>query len=102
LDRGERRLRFKKKVEPEVREWLREDLLRYESEFAMTSGERLELHEWVSDGNSPFENPGCYTDESGNPLDFVTAARVEADLRKEPFQSREAGWEPSADPSEDF
>ena len=49
-------MRFYKNVPQENREFLKEQLKKYEKEMAMTSGERKELHKWVASGRSPYDN----------------------------------------------
>lgn len=42
-----------------------------------TEDEMAALKEWVADGNDPFDNPSLYYDESGWPMDFISALRFE-------------------------
>lgn len=70
-------MRFHKKVEPLERDYLAQSLDTYEREMAMTKGERMELYQWVSRGNSPYDNPSLVAEESGRPMDFVSAMRFE-------------------------
>ena len=80
-------MRFRKNVEPEKREYLLQLLDKYESTYAMTKGERQELYKWVAQGNSPYDNSSLIADESGYPMDFVSALRAEKDLYEE-FQKK--------------
>ena len=50
----------------------------------LTADELKELKEWVADGNSARDNPYGYADESGQPLDFVMAARLLEDIQRHP------------------
>lgn len=75
-------MRFQKSVKREVREFLTEQLKKFESETEMTREERQELHQWVSSGRSPYEN-GDYVYGAGGLLDFITALRMIKDLEEE-------------------
>lgn len=70
-------MRFRKKVEQPIRDYLKQELDPYEREMPMTKGERTGLYQWVCQGNSPYENPSLLADESGRPMDFVSAMRLE-------------------------
>lgn len=35
---------------------------------------------WVSQGNSVYDNPWYYSDERGNPVDYLTAGEIVDDL----------------------
>lgn len=72
-------MRFHKNVPLEHREFLTEQLKKYEKEMAMTSEERKELHKWVARGRSPYDNGDYIYGENGWPMDFVSAMRFEAD-----------------------
>ena len=72
-------MRFHKNVPLEHREFLTEQLKKYEKEMAMTSEERKELHKWVARGRSPYDNGDYIYGENGWPMDFVSALRFEAD-----------------------
>ena len=72
-------MRFHKNVPLEHREFLTEQLKKYEKEMAMTSEERKELHKWVIIGRSPYGNGDHIYGENGWPMDFVSAMRFEAD-----------------------
>ena len=72
-------MRFHKNVPLEHREFLTEQLKKYEKEMAMTSEERKELHKWVASGRSPYDNGDYIYGENGWPMDFVSALRFEAD-----------------------
>ena len=68
-------MRFYKNVPQENREFLAEQLKKYEKEMAMTSAERKELHKWVASGRSPYDNGDYICGENGWPMDFVSAMR---------------------------
>lgn len=62
---------------------LRRDLREYERTIAdLTDEERINLHLWVADGNSIYENPYHMTDSSYRPLDYIEAIRVTEGLWK--------------------
>jgi len=53
----------------------------------ITEEEKRDLQEWVADGNSIFDNPYCYSDESGRPMDFINACRFNTELYEEYMKS---------------
>lgn len=85
-------MRFQKSVKREAREFLTEQLRKYESETEMTKEERQELHQWVSSGRSPYEN-GDYAYGAGGLLDFITALRMLKDLEEEHYDSEASPFE---------
>ena len=42
----------------------------------MAENDKKELAKWVSDGNSPIENPWHMCGEDGRPYDYITALHV--------------------------
>lgn len=50
----------------------------------ITEEERDDLEEWAAGGNSVYENPYLFCDESGRPMDFINACRAELDMRLNP------------------
>ena len=68
-------MKFHKRVPRETRNLLKAQLADYERSMKMTAAERKALHEWVSSGNSPYDNDmqicGAY-----GPLDFISAIRL--------------------------
>lgn len=68
-------MRFYKNVPQENREFLKEQLKKYEKEMAMTSDERKELHKWVAKGRSPYDNGDYICGENGWTMDFISAMR---------------------------
>ena len=64
---------------------LRGFLMAYEAEIGdITRQERAELHKWVSDGHSPYDNPCLLYGENGRLLDFITAIRIDGDMMRNP------------------
>jgi hypothetical protein len=71
--------------EKEREDYLKSELTEYEKIIGgITADEKKALHAWVASGNSPYENPHLLYSESGCPMDFVTAARVNADMVRSP------------------
>ena len=50
----------------------------------LTPQERIELLEWVDDGNRVYDNPYCMFGEDGSPMDFVKAYRITIDMLDNP------------------
>ena len=64
---------------------MRRELKQYEASFAdLMPDERKALHEWVADGNSVRDNPSLIAGEDGNPLCYITAIRLVADMWNNP------------------
>ena len=42
----------------------------------ITDDEKKGLYEWVASGNSVYDNPYYYSDERGNPMDYISTMRV--------------------------
>ena len=64
-----------------------EFLAAYEAEIGyMTRQERADLHEWVSDGHNPYDNPCLLYGENGRLLDFITAIRIDEDMALNPLE----------------
>jgi len=64
-----------------LRNVLRRELKQYETSFADLKPDELKaLHEWVADGNSVRDNPSLIAGEDGNPLCYITAIRLVADM----------------------
>ena len=69
----------------EIRNALRRELKQYEASVGeLAPHERKALHEWVADGNSVYENASWLAGEDGNPLCFIAAIRLEADMLSHP------------------
>ena len=60
---------------------LLESLKEYEMTTDMTSDERCSLHEWVSEGYSPYTNPYHISNEKGYPMDYVAALQLSEEIR---------------------
>ena len=69
----------------EIRNVLRRQLKQYEASIGdLTPDERKALHQWVTDGNSVYDNASWLAGEDGNPLCFIAAIRLEADMFSHP------------------
>lgn len=75
-------MRFKKNVSAEKREILKEQLKKYKKEMSMNEEEQRLLEEWVSNGNSPYDNGDYISTDYGYPMDFVNALRFVDDLNE--------------------
>lgn len=64
----------------EMKLYLKQELRRYEEIIPMTLPERKELRVWVAAGNSVHTNPGLYSYENGNEMDYLDAMRFEKKL----------------------
>ena len=42
----------------------------------ITDDEKDDLYEWVKSGNSVYDNPCYYSDDRGNPMDYISTVRV--------------------------
>lgn len=73
-------MRFHRHVPKERRVYLKELLLKYEKEKAITLYERKDLYSWVASGKSPYENGYYYYYENGSLMDFVDASRFNEEL----------------------
>ena len=69
----------------EIRNALRRELKQYEASIGtLAPDEREALHQWVNGGNSVYENASWLAGEDGNPLCFIAAIRLEADMLSHP------------------
>ena len=88
-------MRFKKNVPVENRMFLREELKKYRKEMSLTEEEVHELEQWVSLGNSPYDNGDYIYTDQGYPMDFVNAMRFQKEqyewLMSRPDEEREKG-----------
>jgi len=57
----------------------------------VSQDERQELIDWIDTGNSVYDNPWNMADESGRPMDYLTAIRVNDDLRERMAQQQSSG-----------
>lgn len=48
-----------------------------------TYEELAELKKWVCKGNDPYDNPFWVCDESGSPMDFISAYRFEKEINEQ-------------------
>ena len=70
---------------------LRNELKVYEPTITnLTDKERFDLREWISGGNSVYDNPYHMTDDYGYPMDFIDAIRAAADLRDQFMRKSES------------
>ena len=68
-----------------IRNALRRELKQYEASVGyLTPDEHKELHQWVTDGNSVYENAFWIAGEDGNPLCYIAAIRLVADMVSHP------------------
>lgn len=68
-------MKFCKNISKDKQEALLTQLLEYENNVQMTGEERELLHDWVSKGNSPYDNGDYICGENGFPVDFISASR---------------------------
>ena len=69
----------------EIRNVLRRELKQYEASVGdLSPDERKELHQWVADGNSVYENAFWLAGEDGNPLCYIAAMRLVSDMLNHP------------------
>jgi hypothetical protein len=69
---------------------LRKELKEYEPTIEdLTDEERNALHEWVSDGNSVYDNPCLIVHEGGRPVDFINAIRTFEEIANNPDYYRD-------------
>lgn len=77
-------MRFNRNIPKENREYLRNELKKYESEFDdMTKAEKDALHKWVASGRSPYDNGDYVCYEGGCPVDFISALRMWEEMANE-------------------
>lgn len=50
----------------------------------ITDSERQELLDWVAAGRSVYDNPCLIYDESGCPMDFINAVRMDLEMTENP------------------
>lgn len=72
-------MKFQKKVSPEKRKVLRDELIRYKKAMVLSADELDELEQWVSSGHSPYDNGNYLYTEFGTPMDFISAMRFQED-----------------------
>jgi hypothetical protein len=67
----------------------------------ITEDERRDLLEWVAAGKSVYDNPCLIYDDSGRPMDFINACRLDLEMAENPsdfFSERldtveDGGWD---------
>ena len=65
--------------------FLQRELVKYLTKIGPLSGDELvQLREWVASGNSAYDNPALLYNESGAPMCFIEALRVDALIREDP------------------
>ena len=73
--------------------WLEESLQceveKYLLDAELTVEECREILDWVKDGNSVYSNPWLLYEESGQPMDFITALRALPDFADYAKQTEE-------------
>ena len=70
-------------LDAEAKAFLRKELEEYlEPAVSMTGDEKTELIEWVTSGNSPYDNPYTLYDDSGCLMDFLKGLRIGNDMQE--------------------
>jgi transposase len=73
---GPHALRYRSTVLKSRQRTLNTELESILEKYDCTDDELLALRHWVSEGNSPFENPDGIYNDSGLPCDFIAASRI--------------------------
>lgn len=73
---GPHALRYRSTVLKSRQRTLNTELESILEKYDCTDEELLALRHWVSEGNSPFENPDGIYNDSGLPCDFIAASRI--------------------------
>lgn len=75
-------MKFNKKIDPEIQEYLETQYKEYIAVTPMTKKEQRALREWVKDGHSVYENTcGAWADGMV-PVEFLTVYRDEEYIRQ--------------------
>ena len=69
-------MKFHRNVPMEHRSLLKKDLKQYEKEVQMNKKELQELHRWVQEGHSPYDNGWYIATDYGTPMDYISAKRL--------------------------
>ena len=69
-------MKFRKGISMEIQRMLMAQLEEYEQNMQMNKVERKELHAWVANGHSPYDNGDYIYGEDGCPMDFISASRL--------------------------
>ena len=65
---------------------LRQEMHEYINEIGeLTAEEKAELRTWVAAGHSVYNNPCLLYDESGHPMDYITACRISEEMTPDWF-----------------
>ena len=62
-------------IKKKLNDTQRKELKEYEVGKRLKDNERTSLYEWAAEGNSPYKNPFYVYDETGRPMDYVSALR---------------------------
>ena len=73
-------MKFKKRINPEKQQILKNSLANYEQEKPMTPKEKIAVRKWVGNGNDPYGNGYGYCFENGRIMDFIEAERTNKEL----------------------
>ena len=72
---------------------LQHDLPDYLIRFPdISEDEKEDLRQWVASGNSPYENGYNLCDDSGRPMDFISARRCIMEMAEEHKQNPDSFW----------
>ena len=61
----------------------RQEVLAYLEQKSASPEERRQAWRWIRQGQNLFDNPWFLYDESGQPMDFISAMRTIYELRNE-------------------
>jgi len=62
----------------------------------VTEDEMQDLLEWIAAGRSVYDNPCLIYDESGRPMDFINACRMDLEINENPSDFFSVSDEPDA------
>lgn len=69
-------MKIKISTSEELNEILSRVLDKYLDENNIDQKEKEQLFQWISEGNSPYNNPYYMSNEKGYPIDFIEALRA--------------------------
>ena len=75
-------MKFKANIPDEMKEYLSKEYNDYVQKTPMTPDERKAVREWVSMGNSVYENSFMMCDEYGKPEEYLVEYRMEKDIER--------------------
>lgn len=88
-----------------IKSFLRKEMKEYIKKIGyITKDEKNDLREWVESGNSVNSNPYYYSDEYGNPMDYISAMRVaeeqfeQMNSMQEPVPEEQQGLDDETEP----